>query len=280
MTGVTTNTEDITLATAGALTLNQAVSTGAGNTNTVRLQAAGDVTQAAAGTITALNLGVFDSAGNITLNQSNGVGTNAATGTFAAQDTDGATPGTIVFKDSTTGTLQTGVVASSGVFTNTVTGAASNAGNITLTTTGNLTLNQAVTTGSGASGTRAAAGVRRHYVQVAAGIITRPSTPSGVFQSTGNITLMPVERGRNRTRRRGRLRLEHSGATNASIVFKDATTGTLQIDTVHVVNRVHEHRHRSRLEHGQHHALDGRRIDAESTGELRVQRQRHGAITG
>ena len=100
----------------------------------MRLQAVGNITQAAAGTITALNLGVFDSAGNITLDQSNLVGTNASPGTIAAQNTNAG--GTIVFKDATTGTLQTGVVVSSGVFTNTVTGVASNAGNITLATAG------------------------------------------------------------------------------------------------------------------------------------------------
>ena len=121
------NTGDITLATSGALTLNQAVSTGSGDSGTVRLQAAGDITQAAAGIITANSLGVFDSTGNITLDQANVVGTNASTGTFAAQDTDGVTPGTIVFNDVTTGTLQIDTVASSTVFTNTVTGVASSA---------------------------------------------------------------------------------------------------------------------------------------------------------
>ena len=75
------------MATAGVLTLNQAVTTGSGDSNTVRLQAAGDITQAAAGTITALNLGVFDSAGNIALDQANVMGTNASTGTIAVQDT-------------------------------------------------------------------------------------------------------------------------------------------------------------------------------------------------
>ena len=144
VTGVASNAGDITLATSGGLTLNQAVTTGSGAANTVRLQAAGEITQSALGTITANNVGVFDTAGNITLNQANLVGTNAATGTLAAQDT--AVGGAIVFQDATTGPLQTGVVAASGVFTNTVTGVASNAADITLATAGAMTLNQAVTT--------------------------------------------------------------------------------------------------------------------------------------
>src|SRR5438270_437365 len=110
--------------------------------------AAGDITQVAAGTITALNLGVFDTTGNITLDQANAVGTNATTRTFAAKDTTAGN--TNVFKDATTGTLQTGSVASSTVFTSTVTGVVSNTGNITLATGGNLTLSQAISTGSGA----------------------------------------------------------------------------------------------------------------------------------
>ena len=184
VTGVASNAGDITLATAGALTLNQEVTTGSGAGNTVRLQAAGNITQLATGTITALNLGVFDTAGNITLDQANVVGTNASTGTIAAQDTFAA--GSVVFNDSTTGTLQTGVVASATVFTNTVTGVASNVGDITLATGGVLTLNQAVTTGSGASGT-----VRLHaagdITQVAAGIIT--ANTLSVCDTAGNITL-------------------------------------------------------------------------------------------
>ena len=53
----------------------------------MRLQAAGDITQAAAGIITANSLGVSDTTGNITLDQANVVGTNASAGTVAAQDT-------------------------------------------------------------------------------------------------------------------------------------------------------------------------------------------------
>ena len=184
VTGVASNAGDITLATAGALTLNQAVTTGSGDSSTVRLQAAGNISQAAAGTITALNLGVFDSTGYITLDQANVVGTNASAGTIAAQDTSAG--GTIVFKDTTTGTLQTGVVSSSTLFTNTVTGVASNAGNITLATAGSLTLNQAVTTGSGGSST-APAGSGRRYVQAAAGTITAFNL--GVIDINGSITL-------------------------------------------------------------------------------------------
>ena len=226
VTGVVSNAGNITLATAGALTLNQAVTNGAlGASGTVRLQAAGDITQVAAGIITANNLGVFDSAGNITLDQANVVGTIASAGTIAAQDPNGG--GTIVFKDTTTGTLQTGVVASSSVFTNTVTGIASNAGNITLATAGALTLNQAVTTGSGASSTvrLQAAG---DITQAAAGTITALNL--GVFDSAGNITLDQANVvGTNAST--GTIAAQDINA-GGTIVFKDSTTGTLQTGVV------------------------------------------------
>ena len=222
LTGVTTNTGNITLATAGALTLSDAVSTGSGASGTVRLQAAGDMTQVAAGIITANNLGVFQSSGNITLDQSNVVGTNASAGTFAAKDTDG-TSASIVFNDATTGTLQTGVVTSSTVFTTTVTGVASNAGNITLATAGALALNQAVTTGSGASSTvrLQAAG---DITQAAAGLITANNL--GVHDTAGNITLNQSNVvGTNASA--GTLAAQDTAAAG-TIVFKDSTTGTLQ----------------------------------------------------
>ena len=58
------------------------MSTGSGAGKTVRLEAAGNITQAASGIITAKNLGVFDTTGNITLDQANVVGTTASTGTI------------------------------------------------------------------------------------------------------------------------------------------------------------------------------------------------------
>ena len=224
-TGVVSNAANITVATAGVLTLNQAVSTGSGASSTVRLQAAGDISQAAAGTITGLNLGVSDAAGNIRLDQANVVGTNASAGTIALQDTVAAS--TVVFNDTTTGTLQTGVVASSGVFTSTVTGVSSNTGNITLATAGILTLNQAVTTGSGASGTvrLQAAG---DITQAAAGIITANSL--GVSDTTGNITLNQSNVVGTNAAAGSIAALDTAAA--GTIVFNDSTTGTLQVGVV------------------------------------------------
>ena len=222
VTGVASNAGDITLATAGALTLDQAVTTGSSASNTVRLQAAGDITQAAAGTITALNLGVFDSAGNITLDQANVIG-NASPGTFAAQDT--AAGATIVFNDNVSNPLQTGVIGPSSVFTHTVTGVASNAGDITLVTQGDLTLQQSVTTGSGASST-----VRLYaygnLIESAGVTITGSSL--GVV-GAGNVTLDQANVvGTNATA--GTIAFEND--RTGPIVFNDATTGTLQIDSV------------------------------------------------
>ncbi|MBI3861468.1 MAG: hypothetical protein HY290_06190, partial [Planctomycetia bacterium] len=186
VTGATTNKGDITIVTGGKLTLNQAVSTGAGDVGTVRLQAAGDITQAAAGIITGLNLGVYNTSGIINLNQSNVIGTAGTAGTFAAQNTDSATPGAVVFNDTTTGELKIGSVASSGKFTNTVTGVVTDKGDMTLATAGKLTLNQAVSTGAGDVGTvrLQAAG---NITQAAIGIITAGTL--GVYDTAGDITL-------------------------------------------------------------------------------------------
>ena len=182
ITGVVSTTGNITLATAGALTLNRGVSTGSGASGTVRLQAAGDISQAVREIITGASLGVYDTAGNITLDQANVVGTAGAAGTIAMQNT----AGTIEFLDATTGTLQTGTVALSGAFTNPVTGVVSNTADITLSTAGALTLNQAVSAGSGASGTvrLQAAG---DITQAAGGIITGLNL--GVNTPLGNIAL-------------------------------------------------------------------------------------------
>ena len=81
--GVVADPSDVTMATAGNLTLNAAVSTGSASSNTVRLQAAGDITQNAAGIITGLNLGVYTTAGTILLEnaqQSRPCSTLAASG--------------------------------------------------------------------------------------------------------------------------------------------------------------------------------------------------------
>jgi hypothetical protein len=74
--GVTTNAGDITLATAGAMLVNQAVTTGSNASGTVRLQAAGDVS--GPGVITALALGVNAPNGSISLANANDVTTFAS----------------------------------------------------------------------------------------------------------------------------------------------------------------------------------------------------------
>src|SRR5204862_481547 len=122
VTGVASNAANITLATAGALTLNQAVTTGSGASGTVRLQAAGDVTQAATGVITALNLGVNTAVGDIELCLAD----NAVSGNFGAT----ATTGGVGFRDSLAFTP--GVVTAQGAFLG--------ANGFTIAANGNLTL--------------------------------------------------------------------------------------------------------------------------------------------
>ena len=83
------NGGNITITTGnGTIAIQGAISTGSGASGTVRLQAAGDITESAGGSITAGTLGALTSSGNITLGQSNVVGTSSVAGTFAAQDTD------------------------------------------------------------------------------------------------------------------------------------------------------------------------------------------------
>ena len=84
VTGVTSNTGDITLSTAGPLSLNQQVSTGSSSSGTVRLQANGTIDQSASGVITALNLGVNTPVGDIELCLAD----NAVSGNFGAHGDD------------------------------------------------------------------------------------------------------------------------------------------------------------------------------------------------
>jgi hypothetical protein len=226
VTGVTTNLEDITLATGGALTLNQSVSTGSGASNTVRLQAAGDITEASGMRITAGTLGVFDTAGNITLDQGNVVGTGGTAGVFAAQAT--AAGKSIVFQDSTTGTLQIGQVASAGIFTNTVTGITTNLGNITLATGDALALTQGVSTSSGASSTVRLQAVGDISEAATTGTITAGTV--GVTSTAGNITLDQANVvGTSGT---AGVFAAQTTAAGKSIVFQDTSTGKLQIGQV------------------------------------------------
>jgi len=134
-TGVTTSNADITMATTtnGSLSLTQAIAAGTG---TVRLSSAGAVSQNSSGTITAGALGVIAAGGPVTLDQANAVGTLAGSVGFAASD----------FRFNNTGTsLTVGTVTASGPFAG-ATGVTTNDGLIRLTTTtsGDLTLTQAV----------------------------------------------------------------------------------------------------------------------------------------
>ena len=136
-TGVSTNNNDITLVTGGALSLGQIVSAGTG---TVRLTTAGGVSQTAA--MTASALGVHNAtAGNVDLT----LATNNVV-TFAANNA--VAGGTVRYTDADA--LAIGTVTADGVlFTPDTSGVTTNNGTVGLTAAGALTLNQAITTGGG-----------------------------------------------------------------------------------------------------------------------------------
>src|SRR5690349_5165236 len=130
-TGITSSSHDVKLTAGGDLAINQAISTGSAN---LTLSDTGNVTQSASGTITAAGLQLLGS-GSVHLDNAN----NDIT-TLAANFN-----GAISYTDKTA--LTVGIVgdAFSGM---TSTGITSNSNDVKLTAGGDLTINQAVNTGS------------------------------------------------------------------------------------------------------------------------------------
>ncbi len=203
--GILTHNHDATLCTiAGDISLTQALNVGTG---TARLQSAGAVSQNAAGTITATNLGV-NATGNIGLDQA----TNAVPGTVALNSTGGS----VAFMDADGFTI--GTVAASGCFT----GASgiSGTGDITLCTGANIILAAPLdTTGT----VRLQAGGT--ITQTAAGTITAANL--GV-RADGNIGLCVSGAANTIT---GTFAADTSGGpAGSSVMFLDAdgfTVGTI-----------------------------------------------------
>ncbi|MDB5341692.1 MAG: hypothetical protein JWP89_69 [Schlesneria sp.] len=169
-TGVTTANGDVTLKAGGALGINESINAGSA---TVRIAAGGNVVEAAGKTITANVLGVTTSAGNITLDQNNTVGT------FAASDT--AVGGAITFVD-TTG-VSIGSVTADGSLFSLTNGINTSAGDVTVSAAGAVTLNQSIAA-AGATIRISAAGA---VTEAAAATITAASL--GVRTTSGNIVL-------------------------------------------------------------------------------------------
>ncbi len=136
--GLTTvNTDIVVCVDVGNLTVSQAVDAGAA---AVRLQAAGNISAAAA--LTASALGVYTSGGNIDLDNA----ANQIASTFAAQTL--AAGGNIDFRNA--GGFATGQVTALDCFSNTVTGATTSAGRVELVAdAGTITLGAANLAGSG-----------------------------------------------------------------------------------------------------------------------------------
>jgi hypothetical protein len=181
--GITTNDGDVLLDVGGPLTINQAIDAlNVGATADVRLVANGNISQAAAGTITANDLGIRQSnaaAGNVTLTANNDVDVLAVSNAAAA--------GTVSFTD--TDDLTIDAVAASGTFLAT-SGITTNDGNLLLNAGGALTINQAIDVLNVGllSDVRLVAGGA--ITQAAAGTIT--ANELGIRQSNavaGNITL-------------------------------------------------------------------------------------------
>src|SRR5439155_24711306 len=134
-----TTNADITLcAEGGTLTINQAVSAGAG---TVRLHAAGAIGQSAAGVVTAAALGALAAGGAILLD---GAINNVAVVALQAQAAGAA----VDFRNATGFAL--GTVTAAACFPLTVTGIRTVGGDITLClATGDLAINTPLAAGAG-----------------------------------------------------------------------------------------------------------------------------------
>src|SRR5438132_1622657 len=170
VTGVT-GPADVTICNTGNLTINQALTAGAANT--VRLTSAnGAVTQLATGIITGSSLGMV---------AATGIGLDTAVnavGNFTASDT---VSGTIKLRDNVaTLTLGNTVAADTPCFPAAVTGVTGPA-DVTICNTGNLTVNQALT--SGAANTVRLTSTNGAVTQLATGVITASSL--GVVAATG-----------------------------------------------------------------------------------------------
>ncbi|MFN0054364.1 MAG: beta strand repeat-containing protein [Planctomycetales bacterium] len=165
-TGVATHNGNVLLDANGALSINEALAAGTG---TARLVADGDITQAAAGTITAATLGIRQESvtgGNVILtNGGNDVNTLAALNAFSG--------GEVRFQDADDLTIGSVLASSDALFAAT-SGVATNIGDVLLDAHGPLTINNAVGAGTarfvadgditqGASGaiTAASVGIRQ-----------------------------------------------------------------------------------------------------------------------
>ena len=141
MTGLSTNDGDVLVNADGALTINSAINAG---TADVMLAADGNITQLAAGTITADELGVRQqsaAAGSITLDDANDVNTLAASNAFAG--------GTITFNDVDGLTIGTVATQTIGLVTfAATTGLGTNNGDVLVNADGALTINSAIDAGT------------------------------------------------------------------------------------------------------------------------------------
>ena len=185
--GQTAHTINIISGPGGALAVNQPINAnvgGAGALGTVRLSSQGGISQAAAGIITAQNLGVLNAtAGNIDLITADNVLSNfAASNTFAGgtlrlRSTNGLSIGTI----ATNPTEFNGGADLSGITT------AGNGDVELLNTSGanQLTITQAVGIGTGTLRLSSQAGIQ----QTGVGIITA-GTIGAVNANTGGIVLL------------------------------------------------------------------------------------------
>jgi hypothetical protein len=167
--GISTSTGDVTISAAGAVTLNQSI---AASGATVRISAAGDITEASLATVTAASLGVRTTTGDIVLTQANDVSTFAASNSAVGK----------VVKYQDANAVNIGAVSSNTFFSAT-TGIATANGDVTLKAGGAVGINEAITAGSGT--VRIAAG--GSVTEAAGKTITANSV--GVTTTVGNITL-------------------------------------------------------------------------------------------
>src|SRR5262249_43099164 len=180
--GITSGNGNVTLRNnAGLLTIGTAtagtgINAGGG---TVRLQSAGGITQTAQGVITASALGVL-AVGDVNLCGA----TNAVTGPFPANDTLAGK--SVMFRDASGFTV--GQVMNSGIFASTVTGVMTTGnGDIDLvSTSGPITLAQAVNAGGGTVRINSGGAVAQTG---GAGVITAQNL---VVRAAGNVDLSQV----------------------------------------------------------------------------------------
>ncbi|MFO1046083.1 MAG: hypothetical protein U0941_30260 [Planctomycetaceae bacterium] len=149
---------DITLVGGGQIQLNAAVST----TDAVRISTSGGVSQTASGTVTASEFGVRNSGtGNVVLDQGNLVTT------FAASNS--ANGGTIQFTNASS--LTVGTISSDGSLFASTDGITSNTGNVTIITSGTMTIG----TGAGQS------------ISATGATVTLNAITGGIAESAGSI---------------------------------------------------------------------------------------------